>query len=233
MSLLFPWNQDLKNKSEKLASEKLFYQKSAGGKLSSVPDWCSLDVRTELLNDNFNFQRLEGNLNLKKFSDKQWIMIFPGSVWATKMWSENGFVEIGQYLQNKNFQVFIMGGPGEEALGERIRQQIPNSISLVGKTSIYESAILLVRSKLMIGNDSASTHLACCAGIPTISIFGPTVLEFGFRPWSNQSYVVEKEGLLCRPCGPHGHRKCPLGTHECMKNISAESVKKICDTILN
>ncbi len=232
LSLLFPWSTELKEKSEKLSAEKKFYLKDKNGKLESIPDWCSLNLAQQFQLDIFTYQRIENRLSLKQFAEKKWIMLFPGSVWATKMWTEHGFTEVGKYFQNKNYQVFIMGGPGEEDLGERIKQQIPGSVSLVGRTSIYESAILLARSSLMIGNDSASTHLACAADIPTVSIFGPTIIEFGFRPWSNQSYVVEKQGLLCRPCGPHGHRKCPLGTHECMKNIDAKNVIDVCETIL-
>lgn len=232
MSLLFPWDEELKNKAESYEKENNFYKKEPGGKLSSIPEWSLLDLRNELNADIFTFQRLSERFHLKNYIGKKWIFLFPGSVWATKMWTENGFAETGRVLQSRNHQVFIMGGPGEEELAQNIQRRIPGSINLVGKTSVYESCLLLTKASLMIGNDSAATHLACAAGVPTVTLFGPTVLEFGFRPWSNQSYVVEKEGLLCRPCGPHGHRRCPLGTHECMKNISAESVLKVCESLI-
>ncbi|MEK6774068.1 MAG: glycosyltransferase family 9 protein [Bdellovibrionota bacterium] len=233
MSLLFPLDKELEVQVEQLALQNNFYKKDQNGKLSFIPEWCSLNLKSQLLADDFSFQRLENHLNLKWTSESKWILLFPGSVWATKMWTEEGFVNVGRDLQQKGYQVFIMGGPGEEELGKRIHRQIPNSLNLVGRTSVYESALILARSLLMIGNDSASTHLACCANTPTISVFGPTILEFGFRPWSNHSYVVEKEGLLCRPCGPHGHRKCPLGTHECMRSIDSESVFKLADLVVD
>lgn len=232
LSLLLPWSHDLENKINEYVSQASYYTKGSNGLLSEIPEWCSLDLQQNFRSDLFTYQRVENRLSIKKYTDRKWIMIFPGSVWATKMWTDSGFASVGQYFQNKNYQVFIMGGPGEEELGEKIQKQIPGSVSLVGRTSIYESAVLLSRSALMIGNDSASTHLACAAGISTVTIFGPTVIEFGFRPWSNQSYVIEKEGLLCRPCGPHGHRKCPLGTHECMKNVEASRVIDTCNLIL-
>ena len=66
-------------------------------------------------------------------------------------------------------------------------------------------------------------HIAASLQRPVLCIFGPTVLDFGFRPWNDKSQVVE-EALLCRPCGPHGHARCPLGHHNCMKKIKAEFV---------
>jgi heptosyltransferase-2 len=57
-----------------------------------------------------------------------------------------------------------------------------------------------------------------------VVIYGPTVLEFGFRPWQDHVSVVEKLGLPCRPCGKHGHNKCPIKTHVCMKEISPHEV---------
>jgi len=232
MSLLFPWDQELRGLAEQFESLKNFYSKDENGRLASVPDWCSMSLRSILMQDDFTFSRLETQWNLHKYSDRKWIFIFPGSVWATKMWSEEGFVEVGQKFQKEGDQVFVMGGPGEEALGDRVSSQIPGSINLVGQTTIYESALLLTRGALAIGNDSASAHLASCAAVPNVSVFGPTVLKFGYRPWSSLSAVVEKDGLQCRPCGSHGHRKCPLGTHECMKNISASKVQKSCEQFI-
>jgi len=227
LSLIFPWDAELKKSCERWTSQTAFYEKDANAKMSDIPSWASMDLKEKIQQDDFNFYQVTHRFKIQIPKTKKWVLIFPGSVWATKMWTTEGFVKVGQKLAAMGWQVFVMGGPGEEALCKEVASQIPDSLDLSGRTSIYESALLLTRADLMIGNDSASTHLACLAGVPTVSIFGPTLLEFGFRPWSNQSFVVEKEGLLCRPCGPHGHQKCPLGTHECMKNISTDSVLQV------
>jgi len=60
-------------------------------------------------------------------------------------------------------------------------------------------------------------------GTPLVSIFGPTTPSQGYTPWNKKSRVVEIP-LDCRPCGAHGHNKCPIGTHDCMKKISPEMV---------
>jgi heptosyltransferase II len=39
--------------------------------------------------------------------------------------------------------------------------------------------------------------------------------------------------LSCRPCGAHGHRECPLGTHDCMKKVTSEVVARSAKELLN
>ena len=64
-------------------------------------------------------------------------------------------------------------------------------------------------------------HISWVQDVPTIAFFGPTVKELGFFPRGENSIVLE-EDLECRPCGLHGHKKCPKSHHNCMKNITPE-----------
>lgn len=208
------------------------YQPDANNHLSAPPAWASMSVREQVLARPQMYQALKEKFNLQGFENKNAILIFPGSVWATKRWTEEGFIGAGKALKEQGYDVYIMGGPGEEELSERVAAGIPGVISLAGKTKIIESAQLIARAALVIGNDSASTHLAAACETPLIAVFGPTVLPFGYRPWSAETYVVQLEGLECRPCGKHGHKVCPIGTHVCMKNIPAKDVLLTAKTIL-
>ncbi|WII72015.1 glycosyltransferase family 9 protein [Bdellovibrio sp. 22V] len=216
---------------EYLSFEKPYAPKEHG-LLSAPPKWASMSLRHQVLELGDIYTSLKSKYSLRGFEEGKAVLIFPGSVWATKRWTEEGFIETGRALQKKGFQVYVMGGPGEEALAEKVAAAIPGSESLAGKTKIIESAQLIARAALVIGNDSASTHLAAVCETPLIAVFGPTVLEFGYRPWSADSFVVQKEGLKCRPCGKHGHKVCPIKTHECMKGISAEEVLRTAGFIL-
>lgn len=231
MSLLETVDKDLKNLLEKYQSQEKPYLPLTQGQLSKPPNWASMSLRKAVLNDEV-FSTLQKKFSLKGFQENKAVLIFPGSVWATKRWTEEGFIKVGQALQAQGFSVYIMGGPGEEELAERVAAQIPSAHSLAGKTTIFESSQLIARASLLVGNDSASTHLAAVCETPLIAIFGPTILEFGYRPWSAQSFVVQKENLSCRPCGKHGHQVCPIKTHVCMKDISADEVLKTAGFIL-
>lgn len=232
LSLLAPEDPRLRHDLEQFIQNEKPFTPGEHGRLSTVPRWASLSLRHQVMELKETYQALEAKFNLKGFSQGKAVLIFPGSVWATKRWTEEGFINTGKALQKSGFHIYVMGGPGEEALSEKVAAEIPGAISLAGKTRILESAQLIARAALVIGNDSASTHLAAVCETPLIAIFGPTILEFGFRPWSSDSYVVENENLKCRPCGKHGHKVCPIKTHECMTSISAEDVLRTAGFIL-
>lgn len=224
LSLLVSEDEQLETDLADYARGEKPYSIQKFGHLSAPPKWASMSLRHKILELSDIYRSLHERFDLKGFDNSKAVLIFPGSVWATKRWTEEGFINTGNALQKKGYQVYIMGGPGEEALAENVAAAIPGSFSLAGKTKIIESAQLIARASLVIGNDSASTHLAAVCETPLIAVFGPTILEFGYRPWSEDSYVIQDESLKCRPCGKHGHKMCPIKTHACMKNISAEDV---------
>ncbi len=152
------------------------------------------------------------------------IGLFPGSVWATKKWTEEGYRQLAQKFLISGYKVYLLGGSDEKEICERIALKAPGSEVLAGKLSISDSIKKISELDLVVANDSAATHMATFAQTPVVTVFGPTTLELGFRPWSEQSRVVQVDRLQCRPCGKHGHSKCPLGHHHCMTLIQVEDV---------
>lgn len=209
-----------------------FIEKKSNGLLPEPPDWAFISLKEKVqnyfkFNHSSQLQSLVAKLNLDRdflldsLESTKYFVLFPGSTWETKKWTESGFVELGNFLSVKypDHFVLLMGSGTENELCERVKQKIKNSLNIAGKTSILETLYLLSNARMMIGNDSASAHMASIVEAPTLTFFGPTVLSQGFRPWGKKSYILENEKLNCRPCGKHGHKKCPLGTHECMKSI--------------
>jgi heptosyltransferase-2 len=179
----------------------------ANGELAKVPEWASLRV-AELSNRTRSSRAV----------------IAPGSVWATKRWTEEGFVELARSLrENKLVDEIVWSGARDEAeLCSSLAARAGGRV-VAGQLSIWQTAELMAESKVVVGNDSGAQHLACLSDTPVVSIFGPTVLEFGYRPWSNRARVVEEgrgpQRMACRPCGKHGSQQCPIRTHACMKNV--------------
>lgn len=215
MSLLQEHDPILKKNLQDFRKSDLEWQKSQNFLLTPVPGFASPMVEPSIA-----FSEVQRKYQLPS----HFVCLFPGSVWKTKQWSEEGFRQVGQALAAEGQSVIVMGGPGEEELAERVSREIPNSISLAGKTALQETLSILSRASMVLTNDSAGQHLAALVQAPTVSVFGPTVLPFGYRPWNSKATVVERKGLGCRPCGRHGHHKCPLGHHECMKSIQATEV---------
>ncbi len=158
--------------------------------------------------------------------EKDYVLIAPGSKWETKRWTPEGFGKIIDLLIDRGERVVLIGSKEdikftEEVLG--FSKKGYDVLNLVGKTSLRETFSLIKSGKLLISNDSAPVHMAVAFGTPVVDIYGPTVTDFGFYPYRNGK-VVEIDGLECRPCGLHGHRECPIGTHDCMKMIKPEIV---------
>lgn len=217
LTLLLDENPELQTLWKTLPPAHHFIVKNKAGYLPPPPEWA--DPHTDL--DKARVDKLRDDLNISaRFPYENFTALFPGSVWATKMWKKEGYIELGQKLVRDGEKVLVMGGPEEKALGEEIASQIPGAVNLCGQSALLESLLILQKAKLVVGNDSSSSHMAALMGIPVVSIFGPTVLEFGYRPWAKSTRIFEKDGLACRPCGLHGHKKCPLGHHNCMQTLN-------------
>jgi heptosyltransferase-2 len=151
------------------------------------------------------------------------IFLAPGSVWATKRWTHQGYRDLAKLLLAKGYEVELVGSPDEKALCQSIADEAPGVKNRCGETTLSGLVDLLATGTALVCNDSGAMHAAATVGLPTVAIFGPTAMEFGFRPWQNKATVLQRQ-LPCRPCAKHGTQKCPINTHECMTKIEAKEV---------
>jgi heptosyltransferase-2 len=150
-----------------------------------------------------------------------------------KQWSASRFIELARWLLSRHgARIVIVGGPGEEALGQQIERGLgPSAINAVGKTTLRQLAALLRRCRLYIGNDAGPTHIAAAMGTPLVALFGPTC-HHRFRPWGERQEVLWL-GLPCSPClaGQHIDRcpECVFDFPRCMLDITVEQAKAAVD----
>ena len=154
---------------------------------------------------------------------RPFIALAPGSVWATKRWPF--YPELAQLIA-QDFNVVVVGGGADTAIGDAIVSQLPKgcAANAAGRLGILASAALIGRAVALVTNDSAPQHLASAMNTPTVTTFGPTVPEFGFGPLAPNSHVAGVSALACRPCDRHGPQKCPLGHWRCMRELSSADV---------
>lgn len=149
--------------------------------------------------------------------NESYVTISPTSVWFTKQWPADKWVELIRLLPPED-TIYLLGGPGDRVACEAIRMaaQRENVFTKAGELSLLDSAAFMASAKMNYANDSAPIHLASAMNAPMTAVFCSTVPAFGFTPLSDQSRVVEYAGTLpCRPCGLHGHRACPEGHFRC------------------
>jgi len=167
----------------------------------------------------------EAMKKVEKWQDKPFVCLAPSSVWYTKQWPAEKWVELIKLIQGKT--IFLLGAPDDFEYCEEIKTAsgVESVINLAGKINLLESAALMSKSSMNYVNDSAPMHLSSAMNAPVTAIYCSTVPRFGFGPLSDTSRVVETDlNLDCRPCGLHGFKTCPEGHFNCAKSINVNKV---------
>jgi ADP-heptose:LPS heptosyltransferase len=161
------------------------------------------------------------------------VAIHPGGkFFPEKRWHAKGFAQVADYFMGRlKTKVVFVGGKDDEPLAHEITSQMRHqSLIAAGRTSLGETAAIISRSDLFLGNDSAPQHLASAVGTPVVSLFGPTD-PANFYPWGVPHRIV-RCALDCSPCfhwlgSPLQYLPAwdnPTCQRECMQSITAQDV---------
>jgi heptosyltransferase II len=164
--------------------------------------------------------------------DGPFVALAPGSIWGSKRWPY--YADLARHLAERHAVVVVGGAEDAELGNEIVRAVAPTgrrAVNACGKLTLRQSAALIGKAALLVTNDSAPLHLATAMGTPIVALFGPTVTEFGFGPLGPGDVALGMDGLLCRPCSPHGPPQCPLGHHRCMREVTVQAVTRAIEDI--
>ena len=153
-------------------------------------------------------------------------------MWASKRWPY--YAQLARALAPR-FRIAIVGGFADRSEAASIAEfsGAQGVVDGTASLSLLASSELIGRAKLLVTNDSAPQHLASAMGTPTITIFGPTVEDFGFGPLAPHSISLGLSSLACRPCHHHGPPHCPLGHWRCMREPGVDAVAAAVDEVLS
>jgi len=163
---------------------------------------------------------------VKQYQADPYICISPSSVWYTKQFPAEKWVELINALPAE-YPVFLLGAPGDAALGDSIVAASANKKvkNLCGKLGFLQSCALMQQAVMNYTNDSAPLHFASAMNAPVTAVFCSTVPAFGFGPLRENGKVVEvADRLYCRPCGLHGRKTCPEGHFRCALDITNDQL---------
>jgi ADP-heptose:LPS heptosyltransferase len=88
-----------------------------------------------------------------------------------KRWPVGRYADLAARLDDKGFDVQVIGGAQEAELARMIQTRAPRARDLTGRTDLARIAALGARATLAVGNDTGPTHLIAAAGAPTIVLF--------------------------------------------------------------
>jgi heptosyltransferase-3 len=158
------------------------------------------------------------------------IAVAPGTKMPAKQWNIDKFVELIKLI-NKNFNnlfFIVIGGKEDFKKGEYLESRIENVKNFCGQTSIIESAALLERCKIFIGNDTGTMHLASIMGVPVLAIFSARDNPGKWEPYGENNIVIRKDvdcaGCMLEVCDKN---------NKCLDLISVEEVYEKFNILFN
>ncbi len=160
-------------------------------------------------------------------SSTPYICIAPTSVWFTKQFPKEKWIELINELES-SIPIYLLGAKADQTVCEVIKSNDTQNrvVNLAGQLSFLESAALMKDASMNYVNDSAPMHIASAVNAPVTAVYCSTVPAFGFGPQSDKKFIIEsKEKLSCRPCGLHGFKACPQGHFKCATTIEIQDLK--------
>ena len=193
------------------------------------------DLIRELTDDQHENPKLHPTIadfeTVKPYQDKPYLCIAPASVWFTKQFPKEKWIELIKTIQFDG-NIYLLGAPSDQDLCNEIIEASgrTNTINLSGKLSLLQSAALIKAAEMNYVNDSAPMHLSSAVNAKTCAIFCSTIPDFGFGPLADESHIVQvQEDLDCRPCGLHGKKACPKGHFKCGFDITTQQLIAVLD----
>ncbi|MDQ6717365.1 MAG: glycosyltransferase family 9 protein [Gemmatimonadota bacterium] len=188
-------------------------------------------LRVRLYPSDDDRAKVDAILRRNNLDDGAFIALAPGSAWGTKRWPY--FADLAERISAHN-RIVVIGGREDRGAAEEIAHRVSSApvVDSTGELPILASAELIGRAKAIVANDSVPQHLASAMGTPTLTIYGPTVPDFGFGPLAPKRATAGVTDLACRPCHRHGPKNCPLGHWRCMRDLPAEEVERLLSSLL-
>jgi heptosyltransferase-2 len=150
-----------------------------------------------------------------------YFLFAPGAAFGSaKRWPPEKFARLALKLQSFfNCKILITCNTNEAEAARIICNNCNNAISLAGKTSLEDLAILVANAKALVTNDSGTMHLGALYNSFTFVPVGPTDMTRTGSLSKNAFYVYSNDKCDLAPCR---QKVCPLNHHKCMTGISAQ-----------
>jgi ADP-heptose:LPS heptosyltransferase len=152
-------------------------------------------------------------------------VIHPGASAPHNHWPAERYAELSSALTRRRMQVFIIGSAADQVRGEAISRINPDVQDLTGKTTLSQTAALIARAAVFVGNDSSQFHVAVAVNTPAVGLIGGGSPRFHL--YSRENIRVIKKGVDCAPC-----RDRTCHQMECMKKIKVGDVLEAVEGLL-
>jgi ADP-heptose:LPS heptosyltransferase len=152
----------------------------------------------------------------------QYVVIHPFSGWEFRSWPLTQFRSLAMKIlgQLPSDVVFLCSDREADQL-QSLRNAFKENerVVFVASADILDSAALIQRAGLFIGNDSGPLHLAALLGVPLVGLYGPA-LPGHTAPYAARGAFIYRK-VTCSPCT---QTHCIMPANSCMNRITVEEV---------
>ncbi|NOY53537.1 MAG: glycosyltransferase [Deltaproteobacteria bacterium] len=147
-----------------------------------------------------------------------------------KQWPAESFTRLAEMISaEQKEKVLLFGVSSETPLAERIKAIAPGRIvNLAGKTRIGHLAALLSRCRLLISNDTGTSHLAAAVGTRVLSLHMGHVWFRETSPYG-EGHAAMQADCPCAPCS----LRTPCSDMRCRRILTPSAVHHTLRYILN
>lgn len=162
--------------------------------------------------------------------EDSYVVMCPGSSKLEKCWPIECFAEVADYIADHYYMnIHLCGGTDEAHFTQELIGLVKNKahiISHIGKTSFKEWSSIVEYAGLVLGNDSATMHLAaahrrksiCIAGVYDKYMFFPYKVDE--RKEGDRLPVTIQKDMPCEYCRTIGY-DAGYGNKQCKSRIKA------------
>ncbi|WP_372972821.1 lipopolysaccharide heptosyltransferase II [Marinobacter sp.] len=176
----------------------------------------------ELTVDPENAARVLAELGLD--SERPAIAICPGAEFGpSKQWPLANHRALAGALVQRGVQVWVIGGPKDEDVGDTIASGQEGVFNLCGRTRLVDTVDLFSVCEKVVSHDSGLMHVAAASGAEVVAIYGSTSPDF--TPPLTDKAVIVRHPVWCSPCF---ERTCRFGHYNCLTGIQVEPVLEAC-----
>jgi ADP-heptose:LPS heptosyltransferase len=142
------------------------------------------------------------------------ILVHTGAAQPARVWPLERYRGIVARLRAKGFKVQVVCDPPQREWWLRAQEA-----QLATPDTVSELCNLVDGASAFIGNDSGPGHLAALSGIPTFTVFGPSLPEW-FAPLHPDAAWIPGKPCPYKPCSDYCRFKAP----SCILSTSEEEV---------
>ena len=125
------------------------------------------------------------------FQKEGYIVLHTGVGEWKRQWRLEHWKNLAHKLHEEGYNLVFLGrGAREEAFLEKITAELPNPLLLCNSVSWRSLIPLLQSSKLLIGLESMSGHLAAALSCKAINLYGSSITLSRWVPYSPTSHVI-------------------------------------------